>query len=473
MSLIEDATSVNGEKCVQFVPRKTQANYVQLSMKRQCWSDLGRVGNGRQTVSLGRNCYTHGTVMHELLHTLGFYHEQSRADRDFYVDIHRENIKQGAESNFDRYALGTTVDHLDQPYDYDSIMHYQSTSFSKDFVSPTITAKQQLPSSIVLGQRDHLSHIDIRMIQKLYGCQSSRAQVVNNKQCQDNLENCHLYGEFACKELPEWAAENCRLTCGICKNTCEDKVKNCDQYEEGVCENYVVWATENCAKFCGLGNCKALAKPTTTEGPKCEDTISDCIHYGKSVCVTHKPWASVRCQKFCGFCSNEEKTTEAPTTTPTTTSNECADRIDCSSFPHSACTNYRTYMSANCPYHCALCPGQEPLTTPKPPTTKTTTTTTTSTTTTPTTTTQPTTKPTTTYGGIVKCEDKIDNCAEYPKSVCANYLAWTKINCARYCGHCSDCADVRPDCNDFYKSQCTGIYMPYMKQQCAKFCDYC
>lgn len=37
----------------------------------------------------------------------------------------------------------------------------------------------------------------------------------------------------------------------------------------------------------------------------------------------------------------------------------------------------------------------------------------------------------------MKCEDKIDNCAEYPKSVCANYLAWTKINCARYCGHCS------------------------------------
>jgi len=47
----------------------------------------------------------------------------------------------------------------------------------------------------------------------------SGAQVVNNKQCQDNLENCHLYGEFACKELPEWAAENCRLTCGICKNS--------------------------------------------------------------------------------------------------------------------------------------------------------------------------------------------------------------------------------------------------------------
>jgi len=60
---------------------------------------------------------------------------------------------------------------------------------------------------------------------------------------------------------------------------CEDKVKNCDQYEEGVCENYVVWATENCAKFCGLGNCKALAKPTTTEGKFLLRAHKLCTHF--------------------------------------------------------------------------------------------------------------------------------------------------------------------------------------------------
>ena len=60
-----------------------------------CWSDLGRLGNGKQLVSLGRQCYSQGTAMHELLHTLGFYHEQSRADRDEYVDIHYDNIRDG------------------------------------------------------------------------------------------------------------------------------------------------------------------------------------------------------------------------------------------------------------------------------------------------------------------------------------------------------------------------------------------
>jgi len=52
---------------------------------------------GRQSdVTIGNGCERKGTVMHELLHALGFWHEQSRTDRDNYVTIHFDNIQKGS-----------------------------------------------------------------------------------------------------------------------------------------------------------------------------------------------------------------------------------------------------------------------------------------------------------------------------------------------------------------------------------------
>ncbi len=45
-----------------------------------------------------------GTVVHELMHAVGFYHEHSRYDRDKYVTVHFGNVKAGRQHNFDKHA---------------------------------------------------------------------------------------------------------------------------------------------------------------------------------------------------------------------------------------------------------------------------------------------------------------------------------------------------------------------------------
>ena len=60
-----------------------------------CWSFVGRRG-GKQVVSLARSgCLYHHTVQHELLHALGFNHEQTRSDRDKHIRVLLQNVVSG------------------------------------------------------------------------------------------------------------------------------------------------------------------------------------------------------------------------------------------------------------------------------------------------------------------------------------------------------------------------------------------
>ena len=56
-----------------------------------CKSKIGKQGQ-EQIVYLAAGCEYKGTILHELRHVLGFYHEHNRADRDDYLTIYRENI---------------------------------------------------------------------------------------------------------------------------------------------------------------------------------------------------------------------------------------------------------------------------------------------------------------------------------------------------------------------------------------------
>ena len=64
-----------------------------------CRSKIGKISGqaGYQHLSLGVSCYNRQVALHELLHTMGFYHEQARSDRDAYIDIDFNNLPPGID----------------------------------------------------------------------------------------------------------------------------------------------------------------------------------------------------------------------------------------------------------------------------------------------------------------------------------------------------------------------------------------
>src|SRR5262249_23238982 len=66
--------------------------------------------------------------------------------------------------NFDKAgSSGTEV----FAYDYDSVMHYSAFAFAKTAASPTITALQPIPPGQAMGQRAHLSTLDLASMNAL------------------------------------------------------------------------------------------------------------------------------------------------------------------------------------------------------------------------------------------------------------------------------------------------------------------
>lgn len=155
--------------CIRFVPRRQQdSDYISITNGATgCWSSIGRTG-GKQVVNLqAPDClYVVGTVIHELLHAVGFMHEQNREERDGYVFIRHHNIEPGREKNFEKAKSGLASG-FGVSYDYNSVMHYSPLAFSKNG-QPTIEAKMR--TNEVIGQRDGFSRKDIEKINKMYKC---------------------------------------------------------------------------------------------------------------------------------------------------------------------------------------------------------------------------------------------------------------------------------------------------------------
>lgn len=163
--ILKAIKEINDKTNINLKPRLNEIDYVSFSNKPNCASYVGKQGKA-QVIECG-NC-TYGSIIHEILHAAGFYHEHTRKDRNEYITINKENIEDGSYDNFkcyiDRYLSGNDI----KTYDYNSIMHYDEFSFSKNGNKTIIVKTKSNDSTIKIGQRNGLSEGDIIGINLTY-----------------------------------------------------------------------------------------------------------------------------------------------------------------------------------------------------------------------------------------------------------------------------------------------------------------
>ncbi|XP_013195309.2 zinc metalloproteinase nas-4 [Amyelois transitella] len=170
IEMIENGLAeITNKSCITFRKQKGDEHAVIIQGSANgCFSGVGYnkandSEESSQVLNLSKGCFKHGTIVHEMLHTLGFYHMQSAHDRDEYVEIVWDNIKEGLEHNFAKYNNDTVTD-FGVPYDYGSVMHYPGGAFSKNGNNTIIPLKE----GVIIGQRKGMSESDILKLNKMY-----------------------------------------------------------------------------------------------------------------------------------------------------------------------------------------------------------------------------------------------------------------------------------------------------------------
>ncbi|XP_064107762.1 zinc metalloproteinase nas-4-like [Macrobrachium nipponense] len=292
--------------CIRFVPRSVERDYIHIIKGDGCSSAVGRTG-GAQAVSLGPGCLYVGIVMHEFMHAAGFWHEQSRADRDNYITINTVNIQQGMEYNFQKYEWNI-IQSLGVEYDLGSIMHYGPYAFARDRTKPTIIPRV---TGAEIGQRRAFSDKDIEKLQSLYNCATSSGitEVVTTSPvtiaptggtCEDNNKFCSTWSSMGeCDKNPTWMNSNCAKSCKQCGKECPDNSEHCNFWaSNGECHKNAAYMSLYCKKSCGL--CHSASE---YQAHICEDKNKHCQQWAQdNQCRSNPNYMLLWCRKSCKAC---------------------------------------------------------------------------------------------------------------------------------------------------------------------------
>uniref|UniRef100_A0A0N4Z1H3 Zinc metalloproteinase n=1 Tax=Parastrongyloides trichosuri TaxID=131310 RepID=A0A0N4Z1H3_PARTI len=201
---IENNTCVRFQKSDKFQDKSGLRYY----MGPGCFSFGGRVkDDSPQDVSIGKECDRMGIVGHETMHALGFFHEQSRYDRDQYLKIDFNNIEPNMKFNFD--VIGDDKsDTFGVSFNYGSAMQYGRLTFSKGKGNTMIPKNELYLDSI--GNSNRLQFLDYKQINIAYCKDKCKGEV----QCANGgYENPNQCGTCLCPYL-------------LTGKTCTEYIKN-------------------------------------------------------------------------------------------------------------------------------------------------------------------------------------------------------------------------------------------------------
>lgn len=157
---------IQAETSIRFVLRKQQKDFIFIIRSENvCSSSVGRIG-GQQHLTLSYNCFHLYIIIHELIHVLGFEHMQVHSDRDKFIKINTENIKDGGAYNFN--AIHKELVDFGNGYDVRSIMHYDTKQFAKDESQDTITPLDEKNREIIDRPNKLMSKSDVDSIRNMY-----------------------------------------------------------------------------------------------------------------------------------------------------------------------------------------------------------------------------------------------------------------------------------------------------------------